>query len=159
MSQRAKDLAERIRSFSENVIVFVEELSDGDWTKICQWEQWTVGVTARHLGAGHLAIYDMAGMIIRGEELPQLTMDQVHDMSKKDAQEHADCTKSEALEHLNKNGPKLVEFVLALSDEDLDCKGSMPAFGGEFTTEEFIDMIVFQNGIQHFNNMKSAVAG
>ena len=158
MSQRAKDLAERIKSFSENVIAFVEGLSDDDWTKVCDWEQWTVGVTARHLGVGHLAIYDMAGMIIRGEELPQLNMDQVHEMSKNDAQEHADCTKSEALEYLHKNSAKLVEFVTALSDENLDCKGSMPAFGGEFTTEQFIDMIVFQNGIQHFNNMKSAIA-
>ena len=97
-------------------------------------------------------------MIARGEELPQLTMDQVHEMSKKDAQEHSDCTKAEALEHLRKNSLKMVEFVSGLSDEDLNRIGSMPAFGGEFTTEQFIDMIIFENGIQHFDNMKTAVA-
>ena len=158
MSERANEIAGKIKSFSENVIAFVENLSDGEWTKVCDWEQWTVGVTARHLGAGHLAIYDLAGMIIRGEELPQLSMDQVHEMSKKDAQEHADCSKAEALEYLRKNGPKMVEFVSNLSDEDLDRTGSMPAFGGKFTTEQFIDMIIFQNAFQHFDNMKSAIA-
>jgi hypothetical protein len=34
----------------------------------------------------------------------------------------------------------------------------MPAFGGKFTTEQFIDMIIFQNAFQHFDNMKSAIA-
>jgi hypothetical protein len=158
MSERANEIAGKIKSISENVIAFVENLSDGEWTKVCDWEQWTVGVTARHLGAGHLAIYDLAGMIIRGEELPQLSMDQVHEMSKKDAQEHADCTKAEALEYLRNNGPKMVEFVSNLSDEDLDRTGSMPAFGGKFTTEQFIDMIIFQNAFQHFDNMKSAIS-
>ena len=153
----ANEIAGKIKSFSENVIAFVENLSDGEWTKVCDWEQWTVGVTARHLGAGHLAIYNLAGMIIRGEELPQLSMDQVHEMSKKDAREHSDCTKAEALEYLRKNGPKMVEFVSNLSDKDLDRTGSMPAFGGEFTTEQFIDMIIFQNAFQHFDNMKSAI--
>jgi uncharacterized damage-inducible protein DinB len=158
MSGRAKKIAEKIKSFNENVIAFVENLSDKEWTKMCEWEQWTVGVTARHIGAGHLAIYNLAGMIIKGEELPQLSMDQVHEMSKTDAREHADCTKAEALEYLRKNGPKMVEFVLNLSDEDLDRKGSMPAFGGEFTAEQFIEVIIFQNAFQHFDNMKSAVA-
>ena len=157
MSQRAKNIAEKIKSFNDGVITFVENLSDEEWTKMCEWEQWTVGVTARHLGAGHLAIFNLAGMIIRGEDLPQLSMDQVHEMSKKDAREHADCTKAEALGHLRENGPKMVDFASNLSDEDLGRKGSMPAFGGEFTTEQFIDMIIFQNAFQHFDNMKSAV--
>ena len=159
MSQRAKDIAERIKSFSDEVIAFVENLPDEDLMKICNWEQWTVVVTARHLGAGHLAIYDMTGMIVRGEQLPQLNMDQVHAMSKKDAQEHADCTKDEALELLRNNSAKMIEFVTGLSDDDLDRKGSMPAFGGEVTTEQFMDFIIFDNAFQHFENMKTAVAG
>ncbi len=158
MSQRAKTLAVQIDQFRDDIIAFVEKLSDEDWKKVCDWEQWPVGVTARHLGAGHLAIYEMAGMIIKGEALPQLTMDQINEMSKQDAREHMDCTKSEALDHLRTNGDKMVEFVSKLSDEDLDRKGRMPAFGGDFTTEQFINIIIFQNGLQHLDSMKSALS-
>ena len=157
MSQRANELAERIKSFSDEVIAFVENLSDDDWTKVCDWEHWSVGVTARHLGAGHLAIFGMAGMIVRGEDLPPLDMDQINAMSNKDAREHSDCTKDEALELLLKNSAGMVAFVAGLSDDELDRKGSMPAFGGEVTTEQFIDFIIFQSAAQHFDSMKAAV--
>ena len=159
MGQRSDTIVKRFRSFSDEVIAFVENLSDKDWTKVCEWEQWTVGVTARHLGAGHFAIFGMADMIVRGEELPQLTMDQVNEMSKEDARAHTDCTKEEALEYLRTNSARMAEFISGLSDDALDQKGNMPAFGGEFTTEQFMEFIIFENAAQHFDSMKAAVAG
>ena len=159
MSQRAKNISERNRSFSDEVIAFVEKLSDDDRTKVCDWDQWSVGATARHLGAGHLATFHMAGMIVRGEDLPPLDMDQINAMSNKDAHDHADCTKAEALELLQKNSAEMVAFVAGLSDDELDRKGSMPAFGGKVTTEQFVDFIIFQSAAQHFDSIKAAVGG
>ena len=157
MSQRAKEISERIKSFSDNVMAFVENLSDDDWRKVCKSEEWPVGATAYHLGAGHFAIFDMAGMIVRGEDLPPLTMDQINAMSDKQAREHADCTKAEALEALRKNSAEMVAFVAGLTDEELDRKGSMPAFGGEATTEQLIQYVIFESAMQHFDSMKTAV--
>lgn len=157
MNRRVKDISERIERFREDVVAFVENLSDDEWKRVCEWEEWPVGVTAHHLGAGHFAISGMLGMIVKGEDLPQLTMDQVNAMSKKSAQEHSDCTKAEALDMLRKNGAELAEFISGLTEDELDRKGSMPAFGGEVTTEKFIDYIIFQSAAQHFNSMKTAV--
>jgi len=157
MNQRAKDISERIESFRDDVVAFVENLSDDDWKNVCEWEEWSVGVTASHLGAGHFAISGMLGMIVKGEELPQLTMDQVNEMSKKSVQKHTDCTKTEALELLRKNGAELAAYVSGLTDDELDRKGSMPAFGGEVSAEKFIDYIIFQSAAQHFDSMKTAV--
>lgn len=157
MSRRAKDLSARIESFRDDVIAFVENLSDDDWKKVCEWEEWSVGVTAYHLGAGHFAMSGMLGMIVKGENLPQLTMDQVNAMSKKSVQKHSACTKAEALEQLQKNGAELAAYVSGLTDDELDRKGSMPAFGGEVSAEKFIDYIIFQSAVQHFDSMKTAV--
>ena len=157
MSQRAKDISERIESFRDDVVAFVENLSDDDWKRVCAWEEWSVGVTACHLGAGHFGMSGMLGMIVKGEELPQLTMDQVNEMSKKSVQKHTDCTKTEALELLRKNGSELAAYVSGLTDDELDRKGSMPAFGGEVSAEKFIDYIIFQSATQHFDGMKTAV--
>ncbi|CAB5079517.1 hypothetical protein D3OALGA1CA_438 [Olavius algarvensis associated proteobacterium Delta 3] len=157
MSQRAKNLSDRIKSFSDNVIAFVETLSDEDWAKTCKWEEWSVGATAYHVGAGHLATSDLAGIIVRGEALPPLNMDQINEMSNKQAREHEGCTKADALEQLKHNSAKMVAFAAGLTDEELDRKATMPAFDGEVTTEQFIGFIIFESAVQHFDSMKAAV--
>jgi len=157
MSGRAKDMAKRIESFRDEVIAFVDNLSGAGWKAVCAAEEWGVGTTARHLGAGHLAIKGLLGMIIEGKELPDLTMEQVNAMSDKDSRAHADCTKAEALEELKKNGADLAAYVANLTEEELDRKGRMRAFGGEASVSQVIDAIVFQSGRQHLASMKAAL--
>ncbi|MBU0769458.1 MAG: DinB family protein [Proteobacteria bacterium] len=157
MSQRAQDISKRIKSFADKVITFVESLTESDCNKICDGEDWTVGVTARHIGAAHFAISKMAAMIVRGEDLPPLSMDQINAMSEKDSRKHADCTKAEALELLRKNSAELAAFAAGLTDDELDRKGSMPAFGGEVRTGQLFDFIIFQSANQHFDSMRTAV--
>jgi hypothetical protein len=157
MSHRAKDISGRIKLFAKEVIAFVESLTESDWNNVCDLEDWTVGVTARHLGVAHFAISKMAAMIVGGKDLPPLTMDQINAMSEKDSREHADCTKTEALDALQKNSKELAAFVGGLTDDELDRKGSMPAFGGEITTEQLFDFIIFQSATQHFDSMKAAI--
>ncbi|MGD9274677.1 MAG: DinB family protein, partial [Desulfobacterales bacterium] len=91
------------------------------------------------------------------EDLPPLTMDQINAMSDKQAREHADCTKIEAIETLRKNSAEMAAFVAGLTDEELDRKGSMPAFGGEATTEQLIQFVIFESAMRHFDSMKTAV--
>jgi DinB superfamily len=157
MSQRAKDISKRIKSVADELITFVENLTESDWTKVCDGEDWSVGVTARHIGAAHFAISKMASMIVRGEDLPPLSMDQINAMSEKDSRKHADCTKAEALESLRKNSAELAAFVAGLTDDELSRKGSMPAFGGEVTSGQLFDFIIFQSAAQHFKSMRAAV--
>jgi len=157
MSERADKIAERIKSFSDTLIGFVENMSDDDWNKPCEWEQWTAGVTAYHIGAGHLAIFNLAAMVVKGEPLPQLGMDQIFEMANQQAKENNRCTKAEALEILRNNSDRMTAFIKGLSDNDLDAKGSMPAFEGEVTTEQLIEYVIFQSAAQHFDSITKAV--
>lgn len=157
MSERTMKIAEKVRSFSDDVIAFVENMSDDDWAKPCDLEEWAAGVTAHHIGTGHLAIFDLAGMIVKGEQLPQLTMDQINGMSNQQSKENAQCTRADAIEHLKNNRDRMVSFITGLSDDDLDLKGSMPAFQGEVTTEQLIEYVIFQSATQHFESIKKAV--
>ena len=81
MSQRSEDLSKRIQAFRDDVIAYVESMNSKDWNAVCEWEEWTAGVTARHMGAGHFRIFEILGMILDGKDLPQLTMDQINAMS------------------------------------------------------------------------------
>lgn len=156
MGKKTKNIANKIEAFKDDVVSFVHTCTSEDWKKICRWEQWPVGVTACHIGSGHFTMDNMIGMIVNGEGFPQLTMDQINEMSKKQAQKLAGCTREDALELLEKNGTQLAKFVEGMSDEDLDRKANMAAFGGEVSTEQFIEYVFFQSGGQHLESMKAA---
>jgi hypothetical protein len=90
---KVEELSERLQALTDEVVGFVQRCSDTDWLKMCK-EDWTVGVTARHIGAGHLEVVGLAKMIVSGKQLPEMTMPQLIDMANEHARRHAGCRKS-----------------------------------------------------------------
>lgn len=157
MSQRAKDLAERLRKFNEEVIAFVKKCRDEDWRKTSR-EDWTVGVVARHIGASHIGgATRMAGMIVKGERFPEMTMEQITNMANEHARKHADCDKTEVLDILQKTGDALVQFVASLDDAGLDRTSYLPAMATELSTLQLIENIVLTTAGEHFAGIKKVV--
>jgi hypothetical protein len=157
VSQRAKDLAERLGKFNEEVISFVKECKDEDWRKT-SWEDWPIGVVARHIGANHIdGATKMAGMIVKGVPSPEMTMEQINNMANEHARKHADCTKAEVLDVLRKTGDGLVQFVAGLDDASLDRTSYLPAMGAEVSTLQLIENVVLTGAGEHFDGIKKAV--
>ncbi len=157
MNRRAKDLAERLEKFNDELIAFVERCDDDAWLKVCAYEQWPVGVAARHIGAGHYQAVAMSSMIIRGGKLPELTGDQITEMANQHAREHADCTKPEVLAILREKGREMVDFVAGLEDSELDRKAYLAMMGSDISAGKFIETVVLLSGKEHFDSMKAAV--
>ena len=158
MKNRSEDIAERIKAFNDKVIRFVENCSEQDWQKRCESEEWTVGVTARHIGAGHYSVIELVKMIIAGEKLPELTMEDIARMGNEHALEHAECTREEVQTILLENGEILAAYVAALDDSTLDRTGHLAVTGGEVTAGQLIEYVVFQSANEHFASMKSTVS-
>ena len=158
MSRRANDLAERLRAFNNEVVLFVKGCSAEDWQKVCSWEQWSVGTTVRHIGAGHFSAVELARMMVGGTKLPHLTMDEIVKMANRDAREHETCSKDEVLEILSRNGKTMVDFVEGLEDSDLDRTGYLSLSDKEISVQQLIESIILQSGGQHFKNVGSAIA-
>lgn len=154
MNQRAKDLAERLTAFNNDMISFVENCSDDDWQKVTSGEQWSVGVVAHHVAAGHYGVLDWAKMIVAGEALPALTMDAIDQMNAKHAEEHVNCTKSEVIGLLKENGSSIISFAAELDDEKLDRTSHLELVGGEISTQEFFENFIIRTGREHLSNMK-----
>jgi hypothetical protein len=157
MSQKAKALAGRLQAFSDEVVAFVEGCSEKNWKKTCEKEQWPVGVTARHIGAGHFEAIELARMIVKGEKLPEFTMEQLVAMANEHARQHAACTREEVLEILRRNGAALVGYVSGLSDAELERTGHLALAGGKLTAQQLIEAVILQSGGDHFASMKAAV--
>lgn len=156
MSDRSRALAEHLRKFNDEVKAFVEACSDEDWRRTTA-EDWTVGVVARHIGAGHYGILGVAQMIVKGEPLPPLTEAQIVQMANDHAREHAGCTRAEVLEVLRDNGESLANYVADLDDKDLDRTGYLAMIHRDVSTREFLEMVILKSGGEHLANMKTAV--
>ena len=89
MSERARDLADRIGALNRSMIEFVENCSEDDWNKVSLAEQWPVGVIARHFAAGHLGVLHLAKMIVESKKLPPLTMEAIDQANAEHARDHA----------------------------------------------------------------------
>lgn len=157
MKNRSEDIAEKIKAFNDKVVRFVENCSEQDWQKVCASEDWTVGVVARHIGAGHYGVVDLVRMIINGEKLPDLTMEEVNRMANDHAREHAECTREEVKAILLENGEIIASYVAALDDNKLDRTGHLAMTGGEVTAGQLIEYVIFQSANEHFESMKSAI--
>ena len=155
MSDRAKNLANRLNSFNEEVISFVENCTESDWRKVGV-EEWPVGVTARHIGANHYsAAMSLARIILKGEKLPEKTIEQITENANRHAREHAGCTKSEVLEVLRDQGRKVVDFAADLKDFELDKTPLLPPIGGELSVEQFLEAVILRSAKEHFQSMKA----
>jgi hypothetical protein len=157
MSQRAQDLTERLTTFNREVMAFVERCTDTDWGKGCA-EDWTVGVVARHIGAAHYDIIEVARMIVNGEKLPEFTMDQFIQSGNQHAREHGACTKAEVMDILRNNGETLVRYVAGLDDAELSRTGYLSLMGGDVSAQQFIETIILHSGGEHLANMKAALS-
>lgn len=156
MNERANSLAEQFTSLNNDMISFVENCSDEDWKKVTDGEQWPVGVVACHVAKGHYGVLAWAKMIVAGEALPEITMDQIHKMNADQAKENADITNSEVLDALKNNGSAITNFIREMSPEDLDRTAALSLIGGDISTQQFIENFIIQNVGEHLANMKAA---
>ena len=158
MSERAKQLAGELNQFKRRVIEFVEGCDPKDWSRELDWEQWPVGVTARHLGAGHFQLIEIIDNLLKGEGWPPLTQEVLVQMGNQHAAEHAECSREEVLGILRENGEALSAYVAGLTDAELDRAAKLAMTDSEVSVYQLISLVVLQSGGEHLANMQKAVA-
>jgi len=156
MATQAQELAERLRTFNEEVIALVKEVPEANWRKRCEGEQWPVGVVARHIGVGHYGSIELVKMMIAGTPVPDLSEAQIIEFGNAHAAKHADCTKEEVLSILGTKGRKLVDYVGGLSDAELETSAHIDGFGGNISVKRLLKTIILRSAGEHVASMRKA---
>src|SRR5262245_59986633 len=123
MASRAEDLARQFEAKASEARAELERLSDADWKKVTTAEKWSVGVTAHHIAVSHELIAGIIKTLADGQPGPGISMDAIHALNAKHAQEYAGCTKSETLAAHTQGAAKAAATVRGLSDAQLDRGG------------------------------------
>lgn len=159
MGARAESLAKQFEAKAAEMTAVIKGLSDADWKKTTAAEKWSVGVTAHHVAGGHEGILGIVKTLAAGQSIPNFTMDMLHEMNAKHAKEQANCSKAETLA-LHENGAAAAAATLrALSDAELDRKGTVLAGMPAMTTQQVIEGILINHITDHMGSIRKTVGG
>ena len=158
MGTKAEALAKQFETKAQEAAAVLEKVSDADWKKVTEAEKWSVGVTAHHVAGSHEPIAGMIQTIATGGKLPEgFTMDALHQMNAKHAQEHANCTKAETIALHKKGAAAATAVVRALSDEQLAKTGTLLGGMPPMSVEQVVTGILINHIDDHFGSIRKTV--
>lgn len=138
MSDRANQLADRIDRGAALLAVFARELTDEQWNTKVLPDSRTVGVLVHHVANLYPIEMDVIDAAVAGKAIVDVTWGVVADINRDHARAHANVTKAEALEFLERASRDASRRVRQLSDADLDRAVPFSLSDGAPMTVQFI---------------------
>jgi hypothetical protein len=161
MGRRAELLAARIEEGAAGLAAFAEGLTEAEWRTAVREggrDGRTVGVIVHHVASVYPIEIDLARAIASGKAVTEVTWEAVAELNAKHAGDHADVTKTAALELLHKNSREAAAAVRTLTDEELD--GAAPfslSFGAPMTAQFVIEDHALRHSWHHLARNRTAL--
>ena len=154
---KAEALAKQFEAKVQEATALLDRLSDADWKKITSSEKWTVGVVAHHLAGGHEGIAGIIKNVAAGQSMGNFTMDMLHDMNAKHAQEHAKVTKAETVALHKKSAAAAAAIVRGLGDAELGRSGTVLKGMPPMSVEQIVGGILLNHIDEHLKSIRATV--
>jgi len=155
MAGKSEALAKQFEAKVQEVTGVLERLSDADWKKTTASEKWTVGVVAHHMAGSHEGIANIVKAVAAGQSMGNFTMQMLHDMNAKHAQEHADATKADTIALHKKSAATAAAVVRGLSDADLGKSGTVLSGMPPMSVEQVINGILLNHIEEHLKSIRT----
>ncbi|MFN8483301.1 MAG: DinB family protein [Anaerolineae bacterium] len=157
-SARAQQMANRFQWLNDQVIAFVEPLTEEQWAMPCGDDHRPIGVVAHHVATAYGAFTRWVATMANGQPLPPVTLDVINNLNAQHAETNAAVGKIETVDLLRQNGGAAVAAVSNLSDEDLARSGTMPLLGdAPVTTAQLIGGLLMAHTNGHLTAMRGAL--
>jgi hypothetical protein len=136
--RRADRLAERLEHGARTLAALAAGLSEQEWRTRVPKDGRTIGVVVHHVASVYPIEIQLAQALAAGQAIEGVTMDDIHAMNAKHAQENADVSPNAAIELLERNSANAAAAIRALSDEELDRAATASLYGGAPITCQFM---------------------
>jgi hypothetical protein len=159
MGAKSEALAKQFEAKVQEATAVLEKLSDADWKKTTSGETWTVGVVAHHVAGGHEGIAGIIKTVAGGQSIPNFTLDRLHEMNAKHAQEFAGATKADTVALHKKNAGAAAAVVRGLNDDDLARTGTVLTGMPPMSVEQIVTNILINHVDDHVGSIRKTVGG
>jgi hypothetical protein len=146
MGQQSQALAERFEQTNNDFIASVRAMTPQQWHTLVPDESCTAGVVAHHVGGAYKFQAEQIRRLAAGEDGLPINMEMIHDGNIRHREKHADCTREEVLDLLQRNGATALAVVRSIEDEQLERAGHLAMFDDRPVTPRFV---IERNLIQH----------
>ena len=157
MAAKGEALAKQFEAKAQDATTVLERLSDADWKKTTSAEKWTVGVVAHHMAGAHEAIAGIVKTVAAGQSVPNFTMDMLHDMNAKHAQEHAKATKAETVALHKKSAAAAAAVLRGLGDADFAKSGTVLSGMPPMSAEQVVGGILMRHIEEHLGSIRATI--
>jgi hypothetical protein len=157
MGARSEALAKQFEAKAREAAAVLEGLSDADWRKVTEAEQWTVGVTAHHLAGALEPVAGIVTAIVSGQSMGNFTSAMLDEMNARHAKEHANCTRTETKALLEKGAAAAAAVVRGLSDDQLAKSAAVFTDAPPMTAEQVIASGLITHIDEHFGSIQKTV--
>ena len=158
MAAKGEALAKQFEVKAQEATTVLERLSDADWKKTTSAEKWTVGVVAHHMAGAHEAIAGIVKTVASGQSMPNFTMDMLHDMNAKHAQEHAKATKAETVALHKKSAAAAAAVLRGLGDADFAKSGTVLSGMPPMSAEQVVGGILMRHIEEHLGSIRGTIS-
>ena len=158
-SERANALADRLLDGARNLATFASGLTAEQWKTPLPGDGRTIGVVVHHVASVYPVEIELAGAVAAGQEVTNLTMNDIHVMNAGHAKEFAPVTRNEAIELLRRNSAAAAEAIRDYSDADLDRAVPVSLYGGATVTSQFVlEDHAVRHSVHHLDRIRRALA-
>jgi len=157
MGAKAEALAKQYEAKVQEATGVMEKLSEADWKKATSSEKWSVAVVAHHIAASHEGIAGLIKTVAAGQPLPGLTMDTLHAMNAKHAQDFANATKAETVALHKKNAAAAAAVLRGLDDAQLGRSATVLAGMPPMNVEQMVNAILIGHVTEHLGSIRTSV--
>ena len=164
--RESEALAQQFEAKAREAAAVLGKLSDADWKKVTEAEQWTVGVTAHHLAGTLEAVAGIVTTVVSGASLgnaftaafgQDFTMAKLDEMNATHAKEHANCTRTETIALLERGAAAAAAVVRGLSDDQLAKSGTVFADAPPMTVEQIVVGGLIAHVDDHLGSIRKTV--
>ena len=156
--RRADRLAERLEQGARSLAALAAGLSEEEWRTRMPKDGRTVGVIVHHVASVYPIEIELAQRLSAGQTIDGVTVDDIHAMNARHAQEHADVSRTAAIELLEQNSANAAAAIRALSDEELDRAATASLYGGAPITCQFmLEDHAVRHSFHHLAKVRAAL--
>jgi hypothetical protein len=137
-NQRASELAERLEQGANGLVAFAATLSPAEWQMRLPGDTRRIGTVVHHVASVYPIEIQLALGVAAGSSIAGLTMDDVHKMNAKHAEEWEQVSQEVALHLLRRNSADAAQAIRGLSDAQLAKAATVSLYDDAPVTCQFV---------------------
>jgi len=155
---RVNTIITQFKSLNEEMMVAINDCTMEQWQTIVPEENRTASVMFHHIVSGYPYAAGWAIELATKEALPPITMEDIHEINQKHADQFSEVTKEEVLRAQRENAALVIKQIRTLSDEQMEITAPFSMMGGRpINVHDLLSFLLVGHGIAHFEALKTAV--